>query len=137
VHLLEERRKPVRKQFSIWPTPEGFSAWDVHRLIDLARDLPVITIPLAEISELDEAYWNVGDPTPLTIREIAEHIRLIEDVDLDFPIILASNGRLMDGMHRVVRALLNGNVTIQAVRFTEQPLPDFEGLLDPSELSLD
>ena len=127
----------MRKQFSIWPTPGGFSAWDIHRLIELSRDLPVEEVPLAEISELDEAYWNVGDPTPLTIREIADHIRLIDEVNLDIPIILAPNGRVMDGMHRIVRALLNGSATIQAVRFTEQPLPDFEGLLDTSQLPLD
>ena len=66
----------MRKQFSIWPTPGGFSAWDIHRLIELSRDLPVEEVPLAEISELDEAYWNVGDPTPLTIREIAGSSRM-------------------------------------------------------------
>jgi len=127
----------MRKQFSIWPTPEGFSAWDVHRLVDLARDLPVIEVPLADIGELDEPYWNVGNPAPLTIREIADHARLINDVDLGFPIILAANGRVMDGMHRIVQALLKGQQTIRAVRFTEQPAPDFEGLHDLSQLPLD
>ena len=33
----------------------------------------------------------------------------------------------MDGMHRVVRALLNGDRTIAAVQFTVTPEPDFRG----------
>jgi hypothetical protein len=35
-------------------------------------------------------------------------MRLIDQADLAFPIILASNGAVMDGMHRVAKALLRG-----------------------------
>ena len=60
-----------------------------------------------------------------TVREVAEHVRLVQAVDLTYPIILGVDGRVMDGMHRVVRALLEGHPTIAAVQFDVHPAPDF------------
>jgi len=39
----------------------------------------------------------------------------------------------MDGMHRVIRALLDGRTTIAAVQFEIQPEPDFRNCV-PEEL---
>jgi hypothetical protein len=50
---------------------------------------------------------------------------MIEAVDLSHPIILGFDGRVMDGMHRIAKALLLGRETISAVQF-ETPLePDY------------
>ncbi len=65
---------------------------------------------------------------PITCREIAGHARLIAECDLRFPIILSSDGRVMDGMHRVCKALNLGMEAIQAVRFTQDPEPDYIGV---------
>jgi hypothetical protein len=47
------------------------------------------------------------------------------DVDPSFPIILGFDGRVMDGMHRVARAMLEGRTTIPAVQFVTHPAPDY------------
>ena len=65
---------------------------------------------------IDQARRQAGD--------VADHVRLVQTVDPSYPIILATDGRVMDGMHRVVRALLEGRSTIAAVRFEVQPEPD-------------
>jgi hypothetical protein len=39
----------VRKQYHFWPAEVGFDAWDVDRLIELSRDLPVERVPLASM----------------------------------------------------------------------------------------
>jgi hypothetical protein len=79
----------------------------------------------AAIAEVDSPYWfNRSDQLP-TVRNIVEHIRLIEEVDLSYPIILAADGRVMDGMHRIARSLLEGRSTILAVRFAADPEPDY------------
>jgi hypothetical protein len=119
----------MRKQYSFWPSESGVDAWDVDRLVELSRDLPVAQVPLASIWELDTAYWS----QPLTVRDVADHVRLVQAVDLSYPIILAVDGRVMDGMHRVVRALLEGRETIAAVRFDVQPEPDYRDC-DPDTL---
>jgi hypothetical protein len=113
----------MRKQYNFWQGPVGLDAWDIDRLIELSRDLPVRHIEVSSISQLDTAYWS---PTQvLTVRQIAEHFRLVRDVDPSYPIILAADGRVMDGMHRVIRALIDGRTTIAAVQFEIQPEPDF------------
>ena len=53
-------------------------------------------------------------------------MRLIEQTDLSYPIILSSDGRVMDGMHRVAKALFEGRKTIEAVQFNQDPEPDYE-----------
>lgn len=50
---------------------------------------------------------------------------MIGEADLAFPIILSADGRVIDGMHRVLKALLNGSQSIEAVRFERDPEPDF------------
>ena len=63
---------------------------------------------------------------------------LMQECDLDFPIMLSSSdGRVMDGMHRVCRALLDGRDAIEeAVRFVVDPKPDHVGVA-PENLRYD
>ena len=123
----------MRKQYHFRDSSRGLLAWDVDRLVELSRDLPKVLVPLAEIAELNENYWfQVGQNLP-TCRAIADHIQLIEEASLAYPIILDSSGRVFDGMHRVVKALLAGRDAIDAVRFTCDPEPDHVGR-GPNEL---
>lgn len=64
----------------------------------------------------------------MTCREVVEHARLMLDCDFEFPIILSSDGGVMDGMHRVCKALLEGLSEIEAMRFVEDPQPDYIGV---------
>jgi len=89
---------------------------------------------LQEIRELNENCF--GEDEPSTWRTLVEHVRLIEDTDLAFPIILSASGAVMDGMHRVAKAALQGRDTIQAVQFDEDPEPDHIGL-GPHDLPYD
>ena len=115
----------LRKQYHFRPSLNGFYAWDIDRLVELTKDLEPQEVLLDDIIELDEAFWfSANDDVP-TCRAIVEHIKLIEETDFKYPIILSSDGRLMDGMHRVSKALLQGFKTIEAVRFVEDPKPDY------------
>jgi hypothetical protein len=106
-------------------------AWDVDRLVRLSSTLPRKHIPLSKIRELDEV-WFGKDERP-TWRAMLEHMKLIDDADLSFPIILSSGGAVMDGMHRVAKATRQGRKEIEAVQFDENPEPDHVGL-GPDEL---
>jgi hypothetical protein len=127
---VEESR--VRKQYHFRPGPDGLRAWDVDRLIALAQELPVIDVPLSDIADLDKTYWYGLGASP-TCRSIAEHARLILDVDFRFPIILSADGGVMDGMHRVVKAVVEGRSHISARKFRHDPEPDYVGKM-PDEL---
>jgi hypothetical protein len=114
----------MRKQYHFWPGEDGLDAWDVDRLVELSRTLPVKDVELASIGEVDSVYWFDETNRP-TVRRVVDHARLIEDVDVSYPIILGVDGRVMDGMHRVAKALLRGQSTIHAVQFDRQIDPDY------------
>ena len=122
----------MRKQYHFRDGPNGLRAWDVHRLVELAKDLPIVQVPVSALRELDEPYWY-GQGTIPTCRSIAEHAKLIDESDLKFPIILSSDGRVMDGMHRVAKALMQNITDLPAKQFSQDPEPDYVGV-NPDDL---
>jgi hypothetical protein len=115
----------MRKQYHSKLSERGCLIWDVDRLVALTSQLPIIEVPLSDIRELDETYWFDGDSPPPTCRAVMEHARLINETDLKYPIILGSNGRVMDGMHRVAKAAMLNHHSIAARRFSVDPEPDY------------
>jgi len=94
----------------------GSHIWSVARLFELSKDLPVMDIPLDHLN-LYQKYDH------LTLREMVTHVKAVLDADMSYPIILDEDGELMDGRHRIMKALLEGRKTIKAVRFEENPDP--------------
>lgn len=93
----------------------GRHHWSVPRLIQLARDLPVFDAPLDCLN-----LWKKYD---ISMREMVMHCKAIQDADLSYPIILDEDGEIMDGRHRIMKALMLGHKTIKAVRFDVNPTP--------------
>ena len=127
----------MEKQYNFHNSEVGLLAWDVERLIELTKNHSVKEVPLDTICEFDDVYWyglgeENGDERP-TCRNIAEHALQINNTDLKYPIILSASGRVMDGMHRICKAYIEGKSTINAVQFSEDPRPDFVGK-NPNEL---
>ena len=92
----------------------GNYSWSVARLITLTKGLKVMRIPLAHL--------NVYNIYPeMTLRDMVMHINAVNDANLSYPIILDEDGELMDGRHRIMKALLNNKKTIKAVRFDINP----------------
>jgi hypothetical protein len=116
----------MRQQYHRRLVGEERHWWDINRLIDEIKHLPVIDVPLSEIKELDTPYWHEegGWRKPIA-RDLALHAMLMYESNLDFPIILHADGELMDGMHRVCKALILGHKTIKAIKFETDPPPHF------------
>jgi len=95
-----------------------------------------VEVPLEEIREFDEPFWFGGEGDVATCRAVADHARLIAETDPRYPIILGADGRVMDGMHRVAKAYLEGRRSISAVRLTSDPEPNYVGV-DAAELPYD
>jgi hypothetical protein len=115
----------MRKQYFSIQSPQGLLVWDVDHLINLTESLEPKQVPLNSIKELDEVYWFNDKNDMPTCRAIIAHFKLIKETDLRYPIILSAKGRVMDGMHRVAKAVLEGRETIKAVQFKKDPEPDF------------
>jgi hypothetical protein len=124
----------MRKQYHFRKVGNDTYIWDVHNLVELTKKFKVKEIPLSEIRELEEPYWY-PESHPTT-QEIIEHMQLIQEADLSYPIILCSQGRLMDGMHRVGKAKILGKDLISVVQFNVDPKPDFINI-DEDDLTYD
>jgi hypothetical protein len=94
----------------------GRHTWNVARLFELVRGFPVMEIPLNHLN-----VYCVYEK--LTMRELVMHMQAVDKADLCMPIILDEDGELMDGRHRIMKAMLFGESTIRAVRFDENPSP--------------
>jgi len=97
--------------------------WITKRLWHLSHGLPVFEYRVADFKGLDIDCWYGHVNTP-TIRSVLEHMERIESADLGYPIILSSDGIVMDGVHRICKAMIRGFSTVPAVQFIENPLPD-------------
>jgi ribonuclease HI len=99
--------------------------WDVDKLFEAAKGLPVKKLPLSYFNDLlDTDCWFDGKAA--TIRAVADHARRIYEADQTHPVILAVDGKLMDGGHRIAHAYLTGQNEIDAVQFETDPEPDFQ-----------
>ncbi len=115
----------IRPQYHFRRVNGQTHIWDVRKLIALVSDRPVFDLPLDQIGEIDETYWFDGTGPVPTCRAVLDHMRLVEAADLQWPILLCPNLRVMDGMHRVMKAVHLGNATISARCLRELPAPDF------------
>jgi hypothetical protein len=86
----------------------GRGHWWTDRLWAASADLPAQAVPIDSIAEFDMDCWFHGKAP--TCREVAEHARRINAADLSHPAILAADGSLMDGGHRIAKACLLGTV---------------------------
>ena len=96
--------------------------WHVERLWKLADQLETFEADTrAFLDQLETARW--GEITGL---DLLTHFHRVSHADFDHPIILAPDGHIMDGMHRLCRAFLERRETIPAVQFERLPPCDFE-----------
>lgn len=94
----------------------GKHQWSVSRLHELAKNLKVMEVPLDHLN----VYYIYER---LTLRDMVMHIRAIEAADMTYAIILDEDGELMDGRHRIMKAMMEGLSTIKVVRFEVNPEP--------------
>ena len=98
---------------------DGKKRWRICGLIERSATLEVFEIPLKHL--------NIANLYPRldSMREYISHIKQVLDADLDKPIILDDEGYVMDGRHRIAKALIEERETIKAVRFEKTPDADY------------
>lgn len=88
----------------------------------MAAGLESKKVRLSELNALDEVRWFSESMNKLpTCRAVAEHARDIYEADFRFPIILSPSGVVLDGMHRLCKAYLEGRNEIDAVQLPTMP----------------
>ena len=78
-------------------------------------------IPIDHL-DLTRSLWQRTD----TFYHQAEHVARCMDADLKYPILIGPHGNIMDGSHRLVKAIALGKKNIAAIRLDSLPEPDSE-----------
>ena len=92
--------------------------WWTRNLVRESKDLEVFDLDLMSV-DLGVMPWECK-----SILYFAGHMLDVNNCNLKYPVILAPSGWVMDGWHRVVKAVMQGKKTIKAVRFVTLPEPD-------------
>ncbi|HCG8553582.1 TPA: chromosome partitioning protein ParB [Vibrio parahaemolyticus] len=100
------------------------STWSIERIWKLAESLPVEEISIDDIKGPNEVTWFSDEGPQPTCREIAKHCQRINNADVSYPVILTSDYRVFDGMHRIAKQIMLGEETIKVRRFRENPEAD-------------
>lgn len=97
---------------------DGEKVWRVKRLIKLSKKLKVFKLPLNALNT------NGLEPSIDSFSEYLYNIKLVLKAKLKYPIILNQEGEVMDGRHRITKAILLKRKYILAVRFKVTPKHD-------------
>lgn len=84
---------------------DGTNQWFAQTLWKAAKDLPEEEVSVEKL-----------------LRQ--EEMQRYLDADLDYPIILAPDGHITDGWHRILKAWALGHKTIKIKKLMYMPLPD-------------
>ena len=93
--------------------------WYVANLIERAKGLEPFELPLAHI-DINGCYWNIR-----TGRQFLQQMKRVWAADLQYPVIMDGDGFVMDGWHRIMKAIFEDRDHIMAVRFDETPPCDY------------
>ena len=106
--------------------------WKVTSLWMKAMDIPMIPMLPEDIPEWKnlmelevERCWGVRDETGKPVSgfpfsKLVQDVKRIMEADLNCPILLGPDGRVMDGIHRLVKAHALGELVL-VQQFEEWP----------------
>jgi hypothetical protein len=94
--------------------------YNIYAAITLARDI--------EVKELliEDMYISYSSPCDSSLRSFIEHVKAVQEADLSYPILLNEDGFIIDGRHRLAKAILMKRTTIKAKRFEKDPSACFD-----------
>lgn len=96
--------------------------YDVTKVHELVKDLPISEYPISKLdSVFDEQTWSDDEDNLITPNDVLQnpekyksHIDRIKHAEM-YPIIIAPDGEIIDGVHRLVKAKLNKDKYIKAI----------------------
>ena len=86
--------------------------YNVHACISMSSELEAFDLDIKSMN-LSYARPNNED----SLKSFVAHMKSVMDADLGYPILLNEDGAIIDGRHRLCKALYLGLDTIKAKRF--------------------
>lgn len=100
--------------------------WDAETLIRAAKEqgCEPFDYPLGFVDLTMACMFPID---PFCLDDFAHHLKRCMQTDLEHPIILGPLGNILDGFHRLAKAVALDMDVIKAVRLREMPNPDKPG----------
>jgi len=108
--------------------PDDERTYAINNVKPLLKNKEVELIPLDSLQrQLNrDTPWRDSDGDAISIMDVVsdksidpEHYETFSKVDMDIPIIIAPNGEIMDGSHRVGNAVIQGLSSISGYIFDD------------------
>ena len=96
----------------------GNRRWNCLKLIEHSKKYKPFKIPLASI-DIGVKRWGLE-----SMEDFMYHYKRVQNTSLDYPILLDDTGCICDGWHRVCKAILEGDIYIDAIRLETMPEHD-------------
>lgn len=96
---------------------------NIQQLVNKVGNKKPIRIPVGKfIHYLDNDLWFGGEE--VTVNEFITHYNRIKAADLSYPILVhqATPDEVIDGLHRLVKAITEGHTYIMAIEVTDDDL---------------
>lgn len=123
---MGKNKKQLPKDF-IWPFTPGENGltmgkrrWDMSTLVAAAENQEEFELDLLSI-DLSRYPWKFED---WCYMSFLFHFKRCQEANLKYPIILSPEGYIVDGWHRVAKAIMKGDTVIKAKRLKVMPDPD-------------
>lgn len=99
--------------------------WEDKTLWQAAEGKPCIELSVSELADMSFDGWNTQ-----TLADVARETRSIIKADMNYPILVTPEHRIMDGCHRVVKAVIYRQTSIKAIILDvsdkDFPKPDYD-----------
>lgn len=95
-------------------------SWRIRDLLAATADLPVFDLPLSLFPFNDHSF-DAKD-----IYEFAQHYIHVRDADPDEPVVMDELGRVIDGRHRLVKALIEGRESVPCRKIPQGTKPSVQ-----------
>ncbi len=100
---------------------EHENVWETASLIEKSKDLDIGVYEIDTKYLMDEnLMWKLTN-----VRDYCVHYKRVQRADLSKPIILRNDGYIMDGWHRIIKAISCGIKHLPSKQFIVNPEPDF------------
>ncbi len=129
MNVLDEISKYIDDQVYVNDTDfDNDVVYSVNKIIPLTKDKVLQTIDLSSLDRQinNDTPWRTKDGEPITIADVVndktldkDHYDTFSKVDMSKPILIAPNGEIMDGNHRVGRAMIDNIESLKGYVFDD------------------
>jgi len=95
--------------------------YEVSKLIESSDNLPIVSVNVQSVAEHPDNKQGIDELLSTLVNDQQE-LQRTQNVDLSAPILIKSDHIIVDGFHRVVRAILDKQFTIPAKIVTPEIL---------------